>query len=87
LPTIIKTPPFLFFLQKIKGALLTLQNLRRFFGRSKLDVTILPIIIPKGVINYELKFFQIDSFLALLEFLSALRKLIKLGGILQNSNL
>jgi hypothetical protein len=39
-----------------------------FGGASRLDATILTGIISKGAINYELKCFQIGSFLPLLEF-------------------
>jgi hypothetical protein len=41
---------------------------------SRLDRTILIGIILKSVTNFELKFFQIDSFLILLESLSLGRK-------------
>jgi hypothetical protein len=47
-------------------------------GRSRLDATVLTRIILKCAINFELKFFQLHSFLSLLEFLSVLTKLIKL---------
>jgi hypothetical protein len=36
-----------------------------FYGRLKLDATILTIIISKGAANFKLKFFQIDSFMNL----------------------
>jgi hypothetical protein len=44
----------------------------------RLDATILTRIILKGVVNFELKFFQLDSFLNLFEFLSSLRKIDKI---------
>jgi hypothetical protein len=62
-----------------KGPLLSLHNLSYFFGeRSRLYATIFIGIILKGSTNFELKFFQVYSFLILLEFLSSLRKLVKL---------
>jgi hypothetical protein len=44
----------------------------------RLDATILTRIILKGVVNFESKFFQLDSFLNLFEFLSSLRKIDKI---------
>jgi hypothetical protein len=67
------------FIKKTKGALLDLQNSRNLFNESSiLDVTILTGIITKGATNSKLKFFEVDSFLSLLEFLNPLRNLIKL---------
>jgi hypothetical protein len=73
----LKTPRFLFFLKKTKK---DLQNSHRFFMVEdiRLDATILTRIILKGVVNFELKFFQLDSFLNLFEFLSSLRKIDKI---------
>jgi hypothetical protein len=80
--------PSISFFKNWKVVLLVLQILRHFFsGRSRLDTNILIEIISKGVRNYEWKFFQIGSFFTLLEFLSPLRKLIKLWEIIQNSTL
>jgi hypothetical protein len=62
-----------------QGTLIGLHNPHRFFcGSLILDGTILTRIISKCVTNLELKFFQVDSFLVFLEFLSPLRKLVKL---------
>jgi hypothetical protein len=47
-------------------------------GRIRLDATILTRITSKGAAKFKLKFFQIDSFLTLLEFLNPLIRLIKL---------
>jgi hypothetical protein len=49
-----------------------------FYESSRLDATILTRIISKGATNSKLKFFQVNSFLSLLEFLNPLRNLIKL---------
>jgi hypothetical protein len=66
------------FFKESKCVLLELQNSCGFFGSSRLDVNILTLIILKGDTNFELKLFQIDSFLALIKILSPLRKLVKL---------
>jgi hypothetical protein len=67
------------FIKKTKGALLDLQNSRNlFYESSRLDATILTRMISKGATNSKLKFFQVNSFLSLLEFLNPLRNLIKL---------
>jgi hypothetical protein len=44
-----------------------------FFIRSRLDATILTEIISKYIINYEFKYFQINSFFVLVRFLSLLK--------------
>jgi hypothetical protein len=45
---------------------------------SRVDAIILAGIISKGAVKFELKYFQVHSFLSLIEFLSLLTKLIKL---------
>jgi hypothetical protein len=60
----------LFLFSKIQKLHFGLKNSSSFLKNPKLDAIILIEIISKGVSNFELKFFQIDSFL--LGFLSHL---------------
>jgi hypothetical protein len=54
---------------------MSFQNHVFFVEDKDTYTTILIGIISKGLINFELKFFQIDSFLTLFKFLSSLVKL------------
>jgi hypothetical protein len=62
------------FFKKSKDALLGFQNSCRFVleAQDSKHATILIGIISNGATNFELIFFQVDSFLAFLDFLSYL---------------
>jgi hypothetical protein len=62
-----------------KCTFLGIQHLRQLFWWTiKIRCNHFNLIISKDDLNFELIFFKIDSFLPLLEFLSPLRKLIKI---------
>jgi hypothetical protein len=63
----------LFFLKIKMFTPSTSKFMSIFYGRSRLDATILAEIISKITANFELKIFQTNSFLNFLKFLSPLK--------------
>jgi hypothetical protein len=74
---------FCSFLKKIKRC--TSSNFTLIFIILRLNATILTKIILKCIINYELKYFQINSFLGLVRFLSLLKNSTLLRNLSQSS--